>query len=218
MRILFSALLLSLISFSSSGLMSSGKSLVATPDSKTTAANILAKGHPHFPVLKEHGKLFFDFSLLARVRAIKKSGLTPDQPSTPTATPTAAPVQPELNIIPLVGKWQTFVITPDKRRYEGPIIDINSEPTGFRILVEPPILFGTYTIVVHNISVQGQDGVSPFFESLIDEQVQVTNTFNNKIVTFTVQSAELQDFNETDNLPNHSIQGFFIPTPDFISK
>jgi hypothetical protein len=203
MRTLFSALLFSLISFSSSGLMSAGKSQAANPDSKTLAANqLFAKGQPHFPVLKEHGKLFFDFVVQEnRIR-----------------------VRPRIEDAVLQGQWQTFVITPDKRRYEGPTINIESEPTTFRILVEPPILFGTYTVVVKNISVQFSDG-SPFTGSFLADNgqfagsiVQVSNTFNSKLATFNIQSSEQQNFFNLENLPNHSIQGFFIPTPNFISE
>lgn len=190
MRILFSALCIFMAICSKDLMSQKGVQISATsgPSISKMTSPFLAKDGPRLPVLKEHGKLFFNFVV-----------------NLPSETPDVAPT----------GTWQAFVITPDKRRYSSQVYDITSQPTEFRILVQPPIHYGNYTVVIENINVQNVDG-SAFTGSFIDNEVIVTTTFNQKNLSFFVDSAEWQNVFSLNNLPGHAIQGFVVLPPNFI--
>lgn len=166
---------------------------------------ILAKDRPHFPVLKEHGKLYFTFfSSALKAAALSVNAGQAAQDSTN-----------------LTGSWQAFVITPDKRTFKGPVFNASfPQPENFRILVKPPILYGTYTICVRNISVTQTDG-APFQGSFISPDILVTDSFNQKIASlFMTSASDLAGINNTpqNNPVQSTIQGFFVPTFTEINK
>ena len=93
----------------------------------------------------------------------------------------------------LTGKFETFILTPDNRRFNGPTIDASTPPSGFEIIVKGPILQGPYTIVVRNINVIFANRL-PFVGSFIDPSVTVRNSFNKRISSTYLQSQNLMNF------------------------
>jgi hypothetical protein len=199
LKTIFALFMLAVVSLQSHAFASSSNSCPQVQSTYSKAAsnkNVLAKDHPHFPVLKEHGKLYFNFTGVTGAVREQQAGAS------------------------LTGTWQAFVITPDKRTFKGPVFDASfPPPENFQILVKPPILYGTYTVCVKNISVLN-DG-STFVGAFIDPDILVTDSFNQKIAGFFMQSAEDQ-FGQNGNPQNNpvqsTIQGFFIPTFTEINK
>lgn len=146
----------------------------------------LAKGKQDFIVLKEHGKLFFTF--------------TPTQPA-------------DLDQA-VVGTWQAFVVTPDDKTFEGPIIDVTAPPATFVITVDHPILFGDYTVVIKDISATG------YPTDFISQLITVTNSFNNLAVDTAVTSFGVVEGKESTSTfdPAQFTQGTFRPYHPFIPK
>ena len=151
-------------------------------------SNALPKGHPRFHVLRDRGKLIFHFTTFLYAEDV---------------------------LVDVTGQWQAFILTPDQRKFKGPKIDVSAPPSQFEILVDSPILFGNYTIVIENISakyIAGQD----FIGSFIEPNVTVTNNFNSKVATTFVFSASIQTFIPANNPIGSSVQGFFVPPLNFV--
>lgn len=155
--------------------------------------------HDFHPILKDHGKLYFQF-------------MAPQFQAHSPNNNQNAPAEDEGD---LIGEWQAMVITPDKRTFKSPVFNAVSSPETFIIQVKPPILYGTYTVCVTNMSVTNADG-STFQGSFIDPTITVLNSFNKKISIFYMQSAE--DQQEQNNNTLSTIQGFFVPPTTFIKK
>ena len=146
---------------------------------------------PSFPVLRHHGKLFFECIVSFQVQVSDSD---------------------------LGGTFETFIISPDFRKFQGPKIDASAPPTAFEIIVDPPILLGPYVLVVRNIDVAFSNG-DPFIGSFLDPSINVRNSFNRKVSSTFLDSLYLMNFPEpVSNLPQHSVQGIFIPPLNFISK
>ena len=150
----------------------------------------LTPKNTHVPVLRNHGHLYFDFDVAVEVLT-ESAGLK--------------------------GKFQTFIIAPNMRKFKGPIIDASAPRTAFKIIVNAPILLGPYTIVVKNIDVKFKSG-QPFVGNLVDANVTVTNSFNSKVCSTVIQSLLLMGGQPPlKNFPRHSVEGIFIPPTTFIS-
>src|SRR6185295_1971166 len=91
------------------------------------SSHLLCEAPTAAPVLRHQGKLYFNFVV---------------SPSILTSSPG------------LKGTFQTFIITPDQRKFTGPKIKASAPSTAFEIIVEPPIVLGSYVIVVRNIDVK----------------------------------------------------------------
>src|SRR6185295_7175221 len=140
------------------------------------------------PILRERGKLFFQFTSFAYAPEILRT---------------------------LKGQWQVLIITPDLKTYKGPKIDASAPPTSFAIIVDSPILFGNYLIVVENINARFKSG-NNFRGSFINPDVAITNTFNAKVADAYILSAQNQALISAKNPIGSSIQGYFVPP--FIPK
>ena len=157
------------------------KELISKSDPELPSMQFLAKGHPGYKILKAPGTLFFTFT---------------------TASSLGASVPK--------GKWRASIITPDKKTYKGPIIDVTSAPTTFEIEVTHPILCGTYRIVVENIS------VTSFLGSLTTAFVKVTNSFNSEVVDSNITPQINGSFLNAPNYPGLILEGEFTPFHPFI--
>lgn len=73
------------------------------------------------------------------------------------------------------GQWHAFIITPDHKKVKGPLINVNDPAATFTITVPGPILYGSYTVVLHN------DSVNQNFIPFVSGPITITNTFNNKV-------------------------------------
>ena len=83
-----------------------------------------------------------------------------------------------------IGTWQAFVITPDKRKFHGPEINVTTSSQIVKIVIDPPILSGPYTLVFLNknisnrpnldvndlIITEGSNGQQPQVELIFDDR------------------------------------------------
>jgi hypothetical protein len=181
------ALLMLIGSFTSSHLMSAETSTLS-------AKQLLAKDHD-FRTVTSRGKLLFTFATTTAAIG-------------PTPTPAGeTDVNAANGIISTPRLFQVSIVTPNKKVIKGPKINVNNELSEFTIIVDPPILFGTYTIVVKNISITSSNGNFSNSNTLIEPIVVVQNSLNtNRLFV------EVEGF-ATD--PGDSYQGEFVPTSLF---
>jgi hypothetical protein len=187
-KTLLALLMLAGLSFQSHAFASSD--LRADVNQTFSRKNAIAKD-TDFLVLKKQGKLFFTFT-----------------PTLPTD------VFNEFDIT-VAGKWQAFVVTPDDKTFAGPVIDTTMPPGQFTITVDHKILFGTYTVIIKDLTATGYP--TDFTSTLIT----VTNSFNNQAVDVAVTSQNAA-FNE--GIPNsfitlepgNFVQGSFVPYHPFL--
>jgi hypothetical protein len=188
------ALLMLVGSFASSHLMSANSYATSEFASKLPTKKLLAKGKQHFDVISEHHRMIFNFT-------IGNNGATPAGTfllaKQGTAVATAATAQ----------NYRVYIMTPDKRQINGPKIDVNNAPSEFSIRVDPPILDGTYTIVVKNINIPE---LSSFNNGILNPGVFITNSENTKIAI-----VELLGITTTPDNPGDTTQVTFVPTRAF---
>ena len=184
MQKILTAALPILIFFASSELMSKSHPCSKNYTSKLDIPNtyvpksFLRRGHPHFPVLSHKDKLFFFFTTAG-----------------PLSVPPGSP--PEY--------IRAYIMTPDNRKIKGPKIDVTHPVREFQITVNPPILFGAYTIVIENLSVPGAT------RNFLVPNILVRNSRNTKVSTILVESTLPVPAN-----PGDTIQGYFFPFHTFI--
>ena|SRR6185295_11501662 len=138
-----------------------------------------AKDRHDFPVLTNKGKMIFSFT-------VGNISFAPNAPA----------------------KYRIYILTPDGKKINGPQLDGQKIQSLFRVIVKPPILFGTYTIVVENLNIPSNT------QMLIDKTVFVTNSLNTKVARTTVQAA--QNPSAPAN-PGDTVIGYFNPTPSFFA-
>ncbi|HXF28469.1 MAG TPA: hypothetical protein VN457_01345 [Chlamydiales bacterium] len=99
---------------------------------------------------------------------------------------------------------QAYIMTPDERKIKGPKIDVTDPVSDFQITVEPPILFGSYTVVIENLSAPKAIG------TFIKPNVVVKNSHNTQLSTILVKRELITPFN-----PGDTAQGSFVPFHTF---
>lgn len=163
-------------------------SLPMSANIDNSAKGLLSKDDNNLIVLKKHGTLTFTF--------------TPFTGSAGNQT--------------LSGTWRASVTTPDNKTFKGPIINVQATPATFNIVVDHPIIFGTYTISVENINVTGKE---LDLVSTANNFVVVSNSFNTQTVgvSITPVTSQEEDF-PGPNDPGTIVQGFFRPFHPFIPE
>lgn len=82
-----------------------------------------------------------------------------------------------LGELALQGQWQALVLTPDHKKFKGPVVNFADPATTFTITVEHPIVFGVYTLVFKNIDAEfGNLLTLPYAAPIV-----VTNSYNTHV-------------------------------------
>jgi hypothetical protein len=195
-------LLMLIASFSSSHLKGAEKrALQATKKEPLLSQNFLPKGSD-FKKVTERGKLIFRFSTTTTGRATPAGALF-FRNNTPSPTPDATPDATPFSVATSQIFYRVIIRTPDKKEIRGPKINFNNPPAEFTIIVPPSILYGTYTIVVKNISIPEEEQI----DSIISPLVIVQNSLNRNIAFTSVQGSAPN--------PGDSYEGEFVPTSIF---
>lgn len=154
--------------------------LILSLGAQALSAAYLPKDRKHFDVLTHKGHMIFNFNLANGASFA---------PSTPA-------------------KFRVYIDTPTGKRIPGPVIDGQSPTSFFRVIVKPPILFGTYTIVVQDLNIPSNQ------QNLIDQGVIVTNSLNTKQAEAIVQAPQRPSAPAN---PGDTIIGYFNPTREFFA-
>ena len=179
MQKIFATLLLTMFIAASSDLRSESRLLAMNQQiASILTQNRIPKSYHDFPILTKRGKMIFNFTL--------------DSISFPPGT------------TPLL--FRAYIVAPNGRRTNGPKIDGHSAISAFSIIVEPPILFGTYTIVVENLNIPGNT------QTFINQTVIVTNSLNTKQAKTIVTSPT-----NTPGDPGNTVMGYFNPVHSFFA-
>ena len=140
----------------------------------------LGKEMSNFAVLTNKGRMIFNFNLA------NGASFAPGAPA----------------------KFRVYINTPNGKRIKGPVIDGQKPSSFFRVIVKPPILAGTYTIVIQDLNIPSNS------QTLVDQGVIVTNSLNTIQALATVQAP--QNPSAPAN-PHDTVTGYFNPTRAFFA-